>query len=399
MSMRITYVTHTRFPTEKAHGHQIAQVCAALGELGHTVTLVHPNVWTQIDERDPWGYYGVSRSFMAKKLPSLDALQIPIIRRFCAFPLAMWSYRRQLRKFLRNDASDLYYCRSWEVVGELLRTGTSVHMELHTLPRMWRRRFVSQCNRCTKIICLTSPMREEIVRLGVDPKRVIIESDGVDLVRFSHFPKAAQAKSELRLPADRWIVGYVGSLVTRNDLEKGVRELLHALSILKRSEGKCFGWIVGGPDKKTDEYKKIAASLGLADEDIRFEGQLSASSVPMAISACDLCVYPAPKDAASHPYFMRDTSPLKLFEYLAAGKPIVCADLPPLRDIVDETMVTFCKPGDPKSMTDAIAWVIAHPGDAEQKAKKGKERVKWFDWKERMKRILSNVPSPSAPFS
>lgn len=264
-------------------------------------------------------------------------------------------------------------------------------MELHTLPRLWRRRFVRQCNRCAQVICLTSPIRDEIVRWGIAPKRVTVESDGVDLGRFSSLPKAAQAKSAFGLPADRWIVGYIGSLVTRNHLEKGVRELLQALSILKRSEGKYFGWIVGGPDKKIEEYKKHALSLRLSDEDIRFEGQLPAPSVPRAISAFDLCVYPAPKGAASHPYFMRDTSPLKLFEYLAAGKPIVCADLPPVKDIVDETMVTFAKPGDPKSMADAIAWVIGQPEEAERKAKKGKEHVKRFDWKERMKRILVSL--------
>lgn len=393
--MRITYVTHTRFPTEKAHGHQVAQVCAALGELGHDVTLIHPNVWTQIDEKDPWGYYGVSRSFTVKKLKSLDALQKWWIPGFFAFPMAMWSYRRRLRKFLKNNASDTYYCRSWEVVGELLRTGTSVHMELHTLPRIRRRRFVGQCNGCAKVICLTSPIRDEIVRWGVDPKGVMVESDGVDLARFSRVPKAAQAKSAFGLPADRWIVGYVGSLVTRNDLEKGVRELLQALSILKRSEGKYFGWIVGGPEKKIEEYKKHALSLGLSDEDIRFEGQLPASWVPRTIAACDLCVYPAPKSAESHPYFMRDTSPLKLFEYLAAGKPIVCADLPPIRDTVDETMVTFCKPAEgPKSMANAIEWIVGHQGEAEEKAKKGKEHVKRFEWKERMGRILCDFPSP-----
>lgn len=386
--MRITYVTHTRFPTEKAHGHQIAQVCSALAALGHKVTLVYPNVWTQITG-DPCKYYGVSSRFNVRRLESIDALQKWWIPGFFAFPIAMWSYRRQLRKFLKNDTSDLYYCRSWEVLDPILAQKMQTILELHTLPRRGRKKFVEQCNRCEKVVCLTSPMRDEIVRWGVNAERVSVESDGVDTTRFLNLPKMEDAKARWNLPSDRWIIGYVGSLVTRETFEKGVREILQALAILKRGEAKCFGWIVGGPDLWIDRYQKEVQKCGLKDEDVRLEGQISGKKVSGAIVACDVCLYPAPKDAQKYSYFMRDTSPLKLFEYLAAEKPIVCADLPPLRDIVNETMVTFCKPGDPRSMADAIAWVLAHQGEAEQKAKKGTEHVKLFDWKERMERILN----------
>ncbi|MBI3336784.1 glycosyltransferase family 4 protein [Candidatus Peregrinibacteria bacterium] len=392
--MRITYVTHTRFPTEKAHGHQIAQVCAAMRQLGHEVTLVHPNVWTQV-QGDPCRYYGVSAPFTVKRLNSLDALQKWWIPGYFAFAISMWSYRRVLRTFLKTHEADLFYCRSWEVVGELLRTGTSVHMELHTLPRMNRKTFVKYCNQCTKIICLTSMMRDAIVRWGVDAKKTMVEPDGVDLDRFASLPETEVSKSEFDVPSNRWVIGYVGSLVTRSIIEKGMRELVQALAIIKRGEAKFFGWIVGGPDAYIGEYKRQAQKLGLTQDDVRFEGQILSSRVSHTIAACDVCVYPAPRDAEKHAYFMRDTSPLKLFEYLAAGKPVVCSDIPPIRDTVDESMVTFCKAGDPRSMADAIEWVLNHPEEAQRKAQRGKEHVKRFDWKERMKRILSHFPLPA----
>jgi hypothetical protein len=68
--MRIAYVTHTRFPTEKAHGGQIASVCHALSELGHTVTLFQPTVWNAITQ-DPYKYYGLPESFFYSAVTAL----------------------------------------------------------------------------------------------------------------------------------------------------------------------------------------------------------------------------------------------------------------------------------------------------------------------------------------
>jgi len=382
--VKITYVTHTRFPTEKAHGHQVAQVCAALGKLGHEVTLVHPTIWTGI-EGDIWGYYNVvKQSFKVLRIKSFDALSAWWVPGSLAFTVSMWSYRRALRKFFKDHKADLFYCRSWEVLDPMLATGTRAILELHTLPRRGLRKFVKQCNACWKVICLTSPMRDEVLRLGVQPDKVIVESDGVDLARFSHVKR--YTKEEWELPANIPIIGYVGSFVTQNNVEKGIGELVEALGVLKERGRNVFGLIVGGVDRG-NRYGKKGESCGLIQLDnFQIRPQISSELMPSVLSWFDICVYPAPR--SSHPYFMRDTSPLKLFEYLAAGKPIACADLPPIRDIVDETMVTFCEPGNPQSIADAIEWALSHSEEAQKKAQKGKEHVKRFDWKERMKRIL-----------
>jgi len=98
-------------------------------------------------------------------------------------------------------------------------------------------------------------------------------------------------------------------------------------------------------------------------------------------------VYPAP--ATEHPYFMRDTSPLKLLEYLAAGRPVVCADIPPVRDVVDESIVEFCEPGNAKSLAEGISNVLNQNND--ERVRIGKEKVLTLDWKNRMKRVLEGL--------
>ena len=384
-AVRIIYVTHTRFPTEKAHGNQVAQVCHALTQLGHQVTLLAPTVRNVITE-DPHRYYGLPQSFDVVYPGSFDALGSPFIPGKLAFMVGMWSYRRSLKKYLRDHTADLLYVRSPSILRPLLKTGLPVMLELHTLPRWGLRQFVRDCNRCFKIICLTYPMRAAMEVLGVDPVRMMTEGDAVDLTRFENLPDLATAKEAQGLPLDRVVVGYVGSLLARNTLEKGVGELVDALAILKYRGAKVTGFIVGGPREARERYEARARKENLQADDIVFKDRVPANEVSNMIAACDICVYPAPETV--NRFFMRDTSPLKLFEYLAAGKSIVCSDLPPIRDVANSKCVRFCLPGDTQDLADQIEWMIAYPAEAAELAKNGKERVQKHSWTERMKRIV-----------
>lgn len=390
-SVHITYVTHTRFPTEKAHGFQVASVCQALRRLGHTVTLLTPTVGNAITE-NPLAYYGIpSSTFSVVKLPNFDALSSQWVPGKLAFLVAMRSFRSTLTTFLRTHHTDLFYARSSLVLPPLLATGIPTILELHTLPRMARHTFLAQCRRCVLVLCLTQSMREALVSWGVDPEKVQVEGDAVDLLRFQSLPRPEEAKKRWLLPNDRPIVGYIGSLVTGGTREKGVREFLEAIPLL-RTRATVFGWIVGGPLEWREQYIQIANTLGLSEHTVRFEGIIPFSAAPSALSACDVLVYPAPANFQD-PYFLRDTSPLKLFEYMAAGRPIVCADLPPLHDVVDGSTVRLYKPGDVGALADALAWVLGHPEEARHMAECAKGRIKQYSWEARMQRILAALPA------
>ena len=396
--MRITYVTHTRFPTEKAHGFQVASVCQALARLGHTVALLTPTVGNAIEE-NPLAYYGMpSSAFSVVRLQNFDALSSRWVPGKLAFFVAMHSFRHALSAFLPLHHTDLFYARTPQVLPPLLATGIPVVLELHTLPRMARRAFLMRCRRCIAVICLTQTMRDVLLSWGLDAEHVFVEGDAVDLIRFTlsersesngFSPQKEKAKAQWLLPQGRPIIGYVGSLVTGDALEKGVRELIDAVALLQTQGRAVFGWIVGGPNVWREKYIREARTRGLSENDVRLEGIIPFAAAPSALCSCDVLVYTAP--ASGHPYFTRDTSPLKLFEYMAAGRPIVCADLPPLRDVVDESVVRFCIPGDPQSLADALAWVLDHPEEARQMAERAKERVKRYSWEARMERILVSM--------
>ena len=388
--MRIAYVTHTRFPTEKAHGHQVAHVCKAVSDLGHDVTLLAPDLPTGI-RQDAFTYYRLPKIFTLRKLHAFDALNHPLIPGFFAFLVSMRSYRKSLKKFFAKNKFDLLYARSPIIASALLAFGMPVVLELHTLPKRGRSGFVKLCNRCRLVICLTSPMRDELLSWGVEKKFLMVEPDAVDLERFKKIPSSREAKRKFHLPDDRPVIGYVGSLVTFDNLQKGVKILVDALSRLKKQGVPVFGFIVGDPAKWRKRYKHHAYEVGLSDDDIIFHDAIPSHRVAEALAACDVLVYPAPEP--KHAFFRRDTSPLKLFEYLASGVPAVCADIPPIRDVVDKTTVRFVHPGSETSLAGAIKDVLEHPREASVRATKGELAVGEHTWKKRMQRILKHVSS------
>ena len=387
--MRIAYVTHTRFPTEKAHGYQVAQVCDALVSLGNQVTLVAPTVRRNAAKGDPFRFYGMQPSFSFEYLTNFDALTSPFIPGKIAFSVSIWSYRRRLRQFLASHSFDLLYARSPVVLQPLIDSGRPVILELHALPRRDRRHFKALCNRCQRVVALTYPMRDALVALGVESALVVVEGDAVDPERFRKTLSSPGAKRHWNLPQEIPVVGYVGSLATYDRIQKGVDVLIHALASLKKSGFPVFGWIVGGPKHWEDHYRRLAYSHGLTEGDIRFQGQVRAREIPDALAACDVCAYPAPH--SKHAFFQRDTSPLKLFEYLAASRPVVCADIPPVRDIVDDRSVRFFHPGDHRSMAGAIRQVLEHPREATARKRAGLSVVEGHAWKERMRRIFKGI--------
>lgn len=383
--MRIAYIVHARFPTEKAYGHQVAQVCAALQTNGHEVELVCPDVAGALlgNLRD---LYRVDTDLRVTKLPVFDALRSPFVPGFLAVHVTWFSYRKALRAWFAEHRPDLAYARAATVLAPALDAGIPSILELHTVPGFGQPFFRSIAKRCAKIVALTTPMRDALLKRGLPAETIIVEPDGIDLASFERLPDTAAAKTRWKLPEDVPVVAYVGSLRSGHDLPKGVEELVEAAALLRKQDEKLFLWIVGGPKDAEQKLRTLARDRGLGDDAVRFEGSVPSSDVPVAIAAADVCVYPAP--GIRNAFFLRDTSPLKLLEYMAAGKPTVTADLPPVHDLLDDTQTRFCAAGDPADLAAAVHDVLANLPAAYARAKKARAAVERFEWKERMKRIV-----------
>lgn len=85
------------------------------------------------------------------------------------------------------------------------------------------------------------------------------------------------------------------------------------------------------------------------------------------------------------------TLPIKLFEYMAAGLPIIASDFPLWREIVaGESCGMLVDPSDPDAIARAIEWIISHPEEAEQMGQRGRRAVEVkYNWDVEATRLLT----------
>ncbi len=79
---------------------------------------------------------------------------------------------------------------------------------------------------------------------------------------------------------------------------------------------------------------------------------------------------------------------MKVFEYMAARKPIILSNTQALREIADDTSAYFISPGSVPEYVSAVQHVIAHPHEAQQKAEAAFSRVKNNTWRVRARTIV-----------
>ena len=78
-----------------------------------------------------------------------------------------------------------------------------------------------------------------------------------------------------------------------------------------------------------------------------------------------------------------EAQPTKIFEYMAAGLPVIAADFPRFRELVEQNGCGICVPPlDPAAIATAIEWIFDHPTEAEEMGRRGRRlALDSFNWK------------------
>ena len=384
--MHLLYLADIRLPLERANGVQTVATCHALAARGHRVTLlVRPD--TSPEARDPLAFYG---------LPPNDRLVIARVR--VAGPA---TFRRAqylaaaLRHALAPPRPDVIFTRDLGVAALLAR-----------VPRAGRPPVVYESHGFAPVVAAAMPALHgsapvasaaKLARLERRERRVWAEADGyvtltaahaaelqarlgprpaVDVVPDGTYLAAGRAFTWAG-PRTRPIVTYAGHLYPW----KGVDVLVEALAGLPDVEAV----IVGGHPRERD----LARVIGLAERHgmggrIRFTGLVPPASVAQALAHADVLVLPNTPTEVSARY----TSPLKLFEYLAAGRPIVASRLPALEEVLQAGVNALLGPaGDPAAMAAAIARLAGDPALALRLARQAFTDAERYSWPRRAERL------------
>jgi glycosyltransferase involved in cell wall biosynthesis len=174
---------------------------------------------------------------------------------------------------------------------------------------------------------------------------------------------------------------------------KGVDILIHALA---KTPG-VHGLIVGGHTAEPDlgRVRQLVNELRISDR-VTFTGLVAPSNVPAYLAQSTMLVLPNPASAIS----THCTSPLKLFEYMAANRPIIASDLPAIREILrDGENALLVEPGNAAAIADAMRRLIDGPELAAELARTAAAEAARYTWPrraERLETLLKDVVGTAA---
>lgn len=162
-----------------------------------------------------------------------------------------------------------------------------------------------------RVVCVSEKLRSQAVSAGVEPARVVVMPNGVDLEAFSPDRPKGRMRKRLGLGPETRLIGWLGALSPGRGGEAFVRLLARALPRI----GQAMGVVIGGGPLEGD-CRRLAAALGIADR-VAFTGPVAHERVPDFLVDLDVAVACYPKRGDF--YF----SPMKVAEYLACGLPVV----------------------------------------------------------------------------
>jgi len=230
-----------------------------------------------------------------------------------------------------------------------------------------------------RFVAISAALRQYMVREhGVPESRILVAHDGVFLERYDAVRTIPRAhlRAELGIPEDRFVLMHTGSLFKGRGIEffePVLREVPEAACI-------C----VGGTEADIVRWRRHYAAY----PQIRFLPHQPQDTLVRYQMAADALFFPMTKDSS----IWWCTSPLKLFEYLATGVPIVGTAIGSAAEVLNESNSVGFDADAPESAVSAVRWAMHNPVAARARAREGLELVtKHYTWQVRAQRIVEFV--------
>jgi glycosyltransferase involved in cell wall biosynthesis len=372
--MKIYAIAASQIPSDTANSIQVMKACQALAQLDHKVTLLAPDS-PSIVHRPPSelaSHYGLTTVFEIIYLPSRSR------RRFT------WDAVQRAKA----ACADLLYVWPPQSAAFGLVAGMPTILELHDLPTglvgpNWFRLFLYLRGR-KRLLLITHALRgviERELKLNLGKTDVVIAPNGVDLERFASLPDPGTARRQLGLTD-------VQTVICTGHLYSG-RGVDLFLDLAAHEQQTHFVWVGGRPEDVT-EWKSRAEVLRL--DNVTFLGFVPNDRLPLYQAAADVLLMPYGRVIGISTGIGRSaevSSPMKMFEYMAAGRAILASDLPVIREVLDDTTAAFAPPEDVDAWVAALRGLLSNPQQRDVLARNAHLVVEKYTWLERARRAVA----------
>lgn len=375
MTRKLYYVANFYMPFGKAYGIQLAKMCEALVEEGVDLTLVVPSRGPQTSLRE---FYGLRVSIPTIWLPTLDLAKYERFGYFCMSLSFSFSYLVfLLYKRLIGEQFVLYTIDTDNYsFSALAFIPSPIFSEMHggkTSTLAMRILF----RRVRGIVAINRVIVEDLkAAFPRSPARYSAEPNGVDLAMFAPQDKR-QARTKLGLSPEVPTVLYTGRFYSW----KGLEIIPRAATLTPE-----IRWVMVG-DTREKFTAVVEESL---PANMHFVGGRPYSEMPLWNAASDAVLVLGTKHNEQS---YRWTSPMKLFEHMAAGRPIIASATPAVKDTVSESEVLLYEPDDAKDLADKARQAVAGGAGIGELVSHATQAVQRLAWNERAKRVIHFIES------
>lgn len=324
----------------------------ALCERGHAVTIVAPQPSAGGPDR---GALSVQWTSSPRRVGLPGVMAVPL----------MWPALRRLseggRLYMRSGIGTLALVRAARLAGfkqivveangwfadDLAVLGKSGHWQ-----RLAQRLQIAEANAADRLRVVTAGLGRVFEENGVDAEKIHTISNGTDLTVFRPGDRAASRRA-FGIADDAVVLGFVGNLWPVIDLPVVFEATRQLATRVPRLEVHIVG---DGVSRAVFEAaSRTAVAAGIA---VRWHGALAPAAANHVLAAADVAV--APFVAARNARI--GLSPLKLYDYAAAGRVIVATDLPGIADLRGQPWLQLARPHDAAGFADAVVTALAAAG-------------------------------------
>jgi len=374
--MKIALITNSRIPSLTANSIQAMKVAQALMQLGHEIRMFAPA------EVEPVNYQSLITHYGLRFAPRLDLL--PSIRLFKRFDFIVHA-QNAAEKF----GAELIY--TWlpqsAVLG--LWAGYPVVLEMHAdvagkMGAWWLSQFWKI--RGQKLMTVTvSALKKALERstsLQFENQSLLVAPNGVELEKYAGLPSPVEARQRLNLKEGQ-TVGFTGHIYPGRGAD-----LLFELA--KQMPQVNFLW-VGGTSELVDFWCGKLTDAKMTN--VTMTGFVKHEVIPLYQAAADVLLMPYSRSisASSGQDIAEVINPMKMFEYMASGRAIVSADLPSIREVLNEGNAVLCEPGEIGKWRLEIESLLVDEPRRLALAAQARRDVEGLTWVKREERVMEKI--------